>query len=1005
MGLGLTTEINATEEISQIAENELEERENQTNQIEELIVTGTYISSSANSAATPLTQLSLENLNRFGAVDFKDIVQNLSFNAGSLGTSASNWVGDDGSTGNASVNVRNLGNGATLVLLNGKRFVQSEFNQNGGSYADVQTIVPNIAIQRIDFLKDGASAFYGSDAVAGVANIVTRDGFEGLELDANLAVDHESREQRDLSIQALYGKAIGSAVFTFATSYLDRGELTYSDRFDRFGQSGLSSFGQPGRYIPQLDVEGPHPVDTNYWWPSGGPDASSFTGSLPDLECEKASQDDGTMGSLGLHPQFSHICVYDYSTFFALVRPQRQFQSRSSVRWELNDGASLYAWFSTFRSSTSGGNSFYPDVRYVILPEHNLGLQLDAARRGFEPVAYQALQRVLGGASTSSYDARPVDTRDTSDRTGWNLVVGLDSEFDWIGREWGSDLSVSVSNRKLAFKRPTDTIIERMDLAIDGFGGPDCDPATGTRGSGNLGRGSCFYYNSFQTSVYDPVTGNHWVDSSQPWDADPALTVSEAARKYRNPAELYQWLQGTYLTERSIRHLVFDWVANSTVGAFQGHEIDLAFGTQLQRESTKVNYDEIANVFGYSFLSGDLDWNNRISTWSVFTEVRMPFSDRVEVNAALRNTQTSHRNASSLDPKLALFADISDDLVFRISWGTSFKVGSLLQTGGSRTIFRNSSDPFSNAVSLAYRSSQARGNPDLSPESADTLSAGFTWNPRKLRGFEMNLDWYRYEYSDLIFREGHQALIDLDNQLRCPDGINGELSNGPLCGVWDHDGDGVESVFSIGEGIPGKVIRRADGYLVRTEPRYLNAHSLTASGIDVELEYQFDYFDFAPGLVVTSLTVSRYFEYSLLLNDGQTLNGLGRRNATNFISRPMPRTRGRFELSWLGENQSTTISVQSISGYRDESTQSAFLGAYLGYADYIDSMTTVDFQYRDKLPEIGKHLSNLWLTVGIKNVLNEDPPLVIVDGAYDYYSHDPRGRIYYVRLGWKNGDE
>lgn len=993
------------EEGSQDTRSESQGGEHGTNEIEELIVTGTYIRSSANSAATPLTQLSHENLARFGAVDFKDIVQNLSFNAGSLGTSASNWVGDDGSTGNASVNVRNLGNGATLVLVNGKRFVQSEFNQNGGSYADVQTIVPNIAIRRIDFLKDGASAFYGSDAVAGVANIVTRDGFEGFELETNLAIDHESGEQRDMSIQALYGKAFGNVVFTFATSYLDRGELTYSDRFDRFGQSGLSSFGQPGRYIPQHDSGGPQPVESNYWWLSGGQDSSMFTGSLPDLECEKASRDDGTMGSLGLHPQFSHICVYDYSTFFALVRPQRQFQTRSSVRWELSESASVYSWLSSFRSSTSGGNSFYPDVRYVILPEHNLGLRLDAARRGFEPVPYQGLQRVLGGASTSSYDERPVDTRDTSHRTGWNLVIGLDSDFDWIGRRWSSDLSVSVSNRKLAFKRPTDTIIERMDLAIDGFGGPNCNPATGTRGSGNLGTGNCFYYNSFQTSVYDPVTGNRWVDSSQPWAADPTLTVSEAARKFKNSADLYQWLQGTYLTERSIRHVVFDWVTNATVGKFRGHEVDLAYGTQLQRESTKVNYDEIANVFGYSFLSGDLDWNNRISTWSVFTEVRVPFSDRVEVNAALRNTQTSHRNASSLDPKLALLADVSDDLAFRISWGTSFKVGSLLQTGGSRTIFRNSSDPFSNAISLAYRSSQAIGNPDLSPESADTLSAGFTWNPRKLRGFEMNLDWYRYEYSDLIFREGHQALIDQDNQLRCPNGINGDPSNGPLCGVWDHDGDGVETVFSIGEGIPDKVIRRADGYLVRTEPRYLNAHSLTASGVDLELEYQFDDFDFAPGLVVTSLTVSRYFEYSLLLNDGQTLNGLGRRNATNFISRPMPRTRGRFELSWLGENRSTTLSVQSISKYRDESTQTAFLGAYLGYAPSIDSMTTVDIQYQYKLPKMGKYLSNLRLTVGMKNVFNEEPPLVIVDGAYDYYTHDPRGRIYYVRLGWKNGDE
>ena len=611
--------------------------------------------------------------------------------------------------------------------------------------------------------------------------------------------------------------------FILAASYLDRSELGYADRFERFGQSGLSSFGQPGRFIPQVGIDGPIAVERNYWWPNGGAGASSFLGSLPDLECQQAALDDGPMGTLGIHPQFPHICVYDYSSFFAIIRPETQLQTYASLHWHVAEEKHVYMAFSSLESHTTGGNSFYPDVRYVIVPEHNLGLQLDAARRGFEPVEYQGLQRILGGTTISNAEERPVDTQDEANRSGSSFLLGIDGEFDFFGTSWYTDVSLTVSNRKIALRLPTDTRTDRMNLAFAGLGGPSCDSATGVPGSGNLGIDQCFYYNPFQTSVYDPVTGARWQDSNLTWAADASLSVGDAARKYRNPNELLQWLQGIYTTERSIRHTVFDAVSYADIAEFRGSSIGLALGAQVRRESTKADYDELANQFGYSFLSGNIDWENSVSSWSIFSELRIPISQTMELTAALRNEHFDKPAVSSLDPKVSFLADLSDSFTMRMSWGTSFKVGSLLQTGGSRTIFRNSSDPFSNAVSLAYRSSQARGNPDLTPEVSETFSGGFTWEPTFPFGVSIDVDWYQYEYSDLIIREGHQELIDRDNVLRCPNGVNGDPQKGPVCGVWDHDHDGIATVFSIGTGLPNKVIRREDGYLVRTDPLYLNA--------------------------------------------------------------------------------------------------------------------------------------------------------------------------------------
>ena len=966
-------------------------------QVEEIVVTGSHLKREPRDLASPLTVLDKDDLDVAGATDIKEIIRTMSFNSGSLGVSATNWAGDDSSTGNASVNLRNLGNGATLVLINGRRSVNTSFDNSGSSYVDVQGLVPNIALERIEVVKDGASALYGSDAVAGVVNFITRREFTGVELQVDFSSDDETHEQQDLLLSGLAGMRGDWGYINLAASYLDRGGLIFADRFDRFGRSGLSSFGQPGRYVPQLPGQGATPVTSNYWWPQGGADPEGFSGSLPDPECEKAAADDGPMGTLGLHPDFSHICVYDYSSFFALVRPEEQVKFHSDGNFHLSPGTQLYGSFSYSEQESSRGNSLYPDVRYVIVPEHHFGLQLDAARRGFEPVPYQALQRILGGTVESTEEERPISTVSTTRRENMRAVLGLQSDFTVAGQSWLLDTDLVYSRNQLDLNWPVDTLTSRMDLAFAGLGGPDCDPHTGIPGSGNLGSGSCYYYNSFQTSVYDPVTGERWAAAdASPWAADPRLSVAEAARKYRNPAELLRWTQGAYMTDAEIEQVVFDLVLSGDAIDLPNGSLGLALGFQYREDEARFDYDEEANAFNYTFLTGDRDWDNRLSSWSVFAEVLAPLTGWAELTLAGRYETFEQLNKDTFDPKLTLLLRPMDSLSLRASWGTSFRTGSLLQLGGSRTIFRNSSDPFSNAPALAYRASAATGNPDLEPEQAEVFNAGFSWNPAGLLdGVSLDLDYYRYDYTDLIVRDGHQELIDRDNASRCPGGVNNNSAAGPLCGSWDLDGDGIVTVYSIGPGIPDKVIRREDGYLVRTEASYFNAPSLESSGIDLALAYTRDVT--ALGWFRTSLDLSYTLDYDIILANGEKIKGVGSRNAGNSIGRPMPRFRANAGLNWQRGRHDMSVNVRYIHSYKDDTSQSAFLGAYIGYAETIDSMTTVDLQYRLELPAFIARQQGSLLTLGIKNLLNEEPPLVNVDGAYDYYTHDPRGRIFYAR--------
>ena len=969
----------------------------QAGQIEEIVVTGSHLRREARDIASPLTVLGKDDLDLVAATDAKEIIRNMSFNSGSLGISASNWAGDDSSTGNASVNLRNLGNGATLVLINGRRTVSTSFDNSGSGYVDVQGMVPNIALDRIEVVKDGASALYGSDAVAGVVNFITRREFTGIELQVDFSSDDETHEQQDLLLSGLAGMNADWGYVNLAASYLDRAGLSFADRFDRFGRSGLSSFGQPGRYVPQLPAQGATPVSSNYWWPQGGADPENFSGSLPDPECEKAAADDGPMGTLGLHPDFGHICVYDYSSFFALVRPEEQVKLHADGSINPTSTTEIYGSFSYSEQESSRGNSLYPDVRYVIVPEHHFGLQLDAARRGFEPVPYQALQRILGGAIDSTEEERPISTVSTTRRENLRALIGLRSDFTLAGHSWLLDTGLIYSRNRLDLNWPVDTLTSRMDLAFAGLGGPDCDPQTGIPGSGNLGTGTCYYYNSFQTSVYDPVTGERWNSANtSPWDADPRLSVAEAARKYRNPAELLRWTQGAYVTDAEIDQVVFDLVLSGDAIDVATGPVGLALGFQYRQDEARFDYDDEANAFNYTFLTGDRDWDNRLSSWSVFAEALAPLAEWAELTLAGRYESFEQLGKDTFDPKLTLLLRPVASLSLRASWGTSFRVGSLLQTGGSRTIFQNSSDPFSNAPALAYRASAASGNPDLKPEQAKVFNAGLSWNPAGLLdGFSLDIDYYHYDYTGLIVREGHQELIDLDNASRCPGGLNADPAAGPLCGSWDLDSDGIVTVYSIGPGLPDKVIRREDGYLVRTEASYFNAPILESSGIDLALAYARDVA--AAGLFRASLDLSYTLHYDIILAHGERIEGAGSRNAGNSIGRPMPRLRANAGLSWQRGRHGAFLNAHYIHGYKDDTPQSAFLGAYIGYAETIGSMTTVDLQYRLELPPLLARQKGSRLTLGIKNLLNQGPPLVNVDGAYDYYTHDPRGRIFYAR--------
>ncbi|WP_057829962.1 TonB-dependent receptor plug domain-containing protein [Colwellia sp. TT2012] len=212
-------------------------------EVERIAVTGSRISRTDIETASPITVISADFIAKSGFTSVQEILAMQPAAAGmSLGATSNN-----GSGGSATVNLRGMGTQRTLVLLNGRRMVASGTGAN--SSVDLNTI-PVSMIQSIEILKDGASAVYGSDAIAGVINIITKKDFVGTEVTADGSItDKGDGESGGFSI--LHGSEFAGGNLVLGVQYSKRGEVIQSDRdFVPAGESSFIPGGSLGGMMP-----------------------------------------------------------------------------------------------------------------------------------------------------------------------------------------------------------------------------------------------------------------------------------------------------------------------------------------------------------------------------------------------------------------------------------------------------------------------------------------------------------------------------------------------------------------------------------------------------------------------------------------------------------------------------------------------------------------------------------------------------------------------------------
>ena len=173
------------------------------NELEEVIVTGSFINRKNQAdQSSPISVIGSEDLANVGATSLYDVIPTLTINQGAQIYSDSTEQAR--SAGATNINLRGLGVTSTLVLVNSRRqTLTPAVTEDGDQFVDLSTLLPAIAIERVEVLKDGASSLYGSDAVAGVVNFITRSDFEGAELQAMYQDNEHGYDET--SIGAIFG--------------------------------------------------------------------------------------------------------------------------------------------------------------------------------------------------------------------------------------------------------------------------------------------------------------------------------------------------------------------------------------------------------------------------------------------------------------------------------------------------------------------------------------------------------------------------------------------------------------------------------------------------------------------------------------------------------------------------------------------------------------------------------------------------------------------------------
>lgn len=826
--------------------------------MEEIVVIGTHIRGSSTEAPVPVSVIGRREIESLGAPTVTDLANDLPWASGN--ENRSNALGaQNGNTGTAKVNLRGLGLGTTLVLFNGKRMAhQATSSTDGSAFVDIN-YMPSIMLQRVEILKDGAAALYGSDAVAGVINFVPREDFVGSEIQVNYRARTSSASAEDWDVSGIWGVETASGNFVIAAAYSEvakmRGDEVDFTMEQHEANRTVSTLAGPGSFIPTPVIPDQLAAFQNLPNVIGAPFISGMPINDPDCEAIGGIKFNvaGRTGDLGLPAAYGR-CGYSFRKHYNLADDQEKINIYSTFKHLISDELELYAEFGYYRNDVDkiGNSPSFPVLKFVTIPgDHPANIyQMDGIFLG----------RPFGQNFPSKWGYREYQT--------YRLVTGLKGD---LTEHWEYDGSISYSNVNVEDTAPT-VYQQRFDDAMHGLGGPNCDTVNGTAGVGN-----CMWFNPFGTRF-----------TTMP-----------------NSTEVEDYMRGVNYIDSTSGLLVVDAVFTGDLWDLKSGSVLGAFGFQYRDASLDLNRNADSIVPGtYIFVGGGNEFDENQDVYALFAELAVPLADNLDLQLAARYEDYGGDTGDTFDPKIAALWAINDMFTLRASASTTFRAPTLNQQYSTGTSLVSLVD----GPTTGFKGVDAAGNPLLKPENATTFNIGILFNPTQ--NITGSLDYWRFEFEDIIGVESGQTKVSIENllcPLRTADCRDPDIIRNPLTGE-DPDDNLAHS---------GEIVRVISSYVnapgVDTDGLDLdikwNLSTQSAGDFMVGLQgmYMFDYtINGIPGI-----------------QNGQvgnvTIEAAGNRNDQNF-ARPLPEWKANFTVRWFMGGHSASAIVRHVTDYNDDKT-------------------------------------------------------------------------------------
>lgn len=941
-------------------------------QLGEIVVTGSRIPQANLVTTSPVTQVTGEDIDVQGVTRVEDLVTQLP-----QAFTAQNSTVSNGASGTATVSLRNLGSDRTLVLIDGRRM---GYGSPADTAADLNQI-PGQLVERVEVLTGGASAVYGSDAIAGVVNFIMKKDLEGIQVNAQYGFYQHNNDYDGVgNVRAEIARRAGTNPAEFA---LPDDNVSDGESRDITISMGVSSPDGKGNLLAYAGYRSNNPIlqrDRDYSACAlGAPAAaapSTYTcggsGTSAGGQFTDFNNFAYTVSGNTFVPFDSATGAYNFGPANYFQRPDERYTLGAFGRYEVNEHAEFFTqlMFSDYSSVAQ----IAPSGNFFNTPTVNCANPLISAQQrgliGCTPALIAA-----DGTVPLYIGRRNVEGGGRQDSLGFQsfrAVVGLRG---LITEGWNYDISAQFSKVKLARTYLNEFSVRRLGNALDVV---DVGGVATCRSVVNGSDPACVPYNIFSTGG-----------------------VTQGALDY---------LQVPLINTGKTTQQVVTAAITGDLGVY-GWQVPTAASGIKVAAGLEYRRDSLENTFDITFTSGDgagqgaapQNISGSADVTDIFGEIQIPLADdqpwaySASVDAAYRRSE--YANLSTDTYKFGADYAPTSDIRFRASFSHAVRAPNVVElfSAQSSTLVGLGIDPCGaggyatqaqcvatgvpagnyGSTGLNNPADQYNaltgGNPNLTPEESDTFTLGVVFTPSFLPRFTASIDYFDISLENAVSNLDPTTTLEScyrDNLQSACDLIRRNPNNGSL---W------------IGNGL--------------IEATNINIGGVTTSGFDINANYGFDLEDLgAAGWGKIGLAFVGTYVDSLESDDGldqanSLVDCVGFYGVTCGV--PNPEWRHRFRVAWQTPwdvNVSGTWRHYGSVEYGD--SQGTFpnrLDAELESQNYFD--ISADWQITDTIS--GR--------VGVNNVFDRDPPLTYSgdtskNGNTYGQIYDTLGRFMFVSL-------